>query len=158
VDPALVIGAYVRLIVATLSYLGPVPKGGGHERLARSCRRTRSWVGPVAGNLAAVAACAGLAPTVHAAAVAVWTAPPAPCSCSATEAQTRRGLLGESLGCPRRVPHHSDVDTRTAPTCMRVGDHRVALGARTGIARRLEFPRFSGHRGCGDRHHAAGDV
>jgi nitrite reductase (NO-forming) len=71
--PALVIGGYVQLLVAALSYLGPVLVGGGAERLAASFRLTRSLVGLVAGNVAAAAACATLAWPLSGVAIAVWT-------------------------------------------------------------------------------------
>lgn len=83
VVPALVIGGYVQLLVAALSYLGPVLVGGGHERLAASFRLTRSWVGLAAGNVASAAACAGWVPHVYATAVAVW----------AVDGSVRAGLL-----------------------------------------------------------------
>lgn len=72
VVPALVVGGYVQLIVGSLSYLGPVLVGGGHEQLAASFRLTRTWVGLVAGNAAAIAACVGGLPLVYGVAVAVW--------------------------------------------------------------------------------------
>lgn len=44
VIPALAIGAYVQLLVASLSYLGPVLVGGGHQRLtANFAIRVRGW-------------------------------------------------------------------------------------------------------------------
>lgn len=73
VVPALVIGGYAQLLVAALSYFGPVLVGGGHERLAASFGLTRSWVGLAAGNIAAAAACAALARPVYGFALAVWT-------------------------------------------------------------------------------------
>jgi hypothetical protein len=78
-----VVGGYVQLLVAALSYLGPVLVGGGHERLTASFRVTRSWIGPAAGNVATLAACAGLVPQVYAIAVAVW----------AVDGSVRAGLL-----------------------------------------------------------------
>jgi nitrite reductase (NO-forming) len=83
VVPALVIGGYVQLLAAALSYLGPVLVGGGHPRLAASFRATRSCVGLVAGNVAAVSACTGLARPVYAAALGVW----------AVDGSVRAGLL-----------------------------------------------------------------
>jgi hypothetical protein len=74
VVPALVVGGYVQLIVASLSYLGPVLVGGGHERLAASFRLTRSWVGLIAGNVAAIAACVTTTRAVYVVAVAIWAA------------------------------------------------------------------------------------
>ncbi|MBK7321477.1 MAG: hypothetical protein KA973_05120 [Candidatus Microthrix sp.] len=73
VIPALAIGAYVQLLVASLSYLGPVLVGGGHQRLTANFAITRSWVGLVAGNVVAIAACAGLGRPIYAGALAAWT-------------------------------------------------------------------------------------
>jgi nitrite reductase (NO-forming) len=70
--PALVIGGYAQLLVASLSYLGPVLVGGGAQRLAASFRVTRSWIGLIAGNVAAVAACAMFSWPVYAVALTVW--------------------------------------------------------------------------------------
>jgi hypothetical protein len=72
VVPALVLGAYVQLIVAALAYIGPVLIGGGHVRLAANLRRTRSWVGLAAGNVATLAACVGSLPVLYGVAVTVW--------------------------------------------------------------------------------------
>lgn len=73
VVPALVVGGYVQLLVGSLSYLGPVLVGGGHERLAASFGLTRSWVGLVAGNVAAAGAC-GLGPAwLYGGALAAWS-------------------------------------------------------------------------------------
>lgn len=52
----LVIGGYAQILAASLAYLVPVARGGGHLRLAAGLRRTRSWTGLVAGNAAAVLA------------------------------------------------------------------------------------------------------
>jgi nitrite reductase (NO-forming) len=73
VVPALVVGGYAQLLVGSLSYLGPVLVGGGHERLAASFRLTRSWVGLVAANVAAAAAC-GLGPAwLYGLALGAWS-------------------------------------------------------------------------------------
>ncbi len=56
---ALVIGGYGQIVIASLAYLGPVVRGGGHVRLGAGFRTTRSWVAPIAGNAAALAALAG---------------------------------------------------------------------------------------------------
>lgn len=53
---ALVIGGFAQILVASLAYLGPVVRGGGHEQLTSGFRLTRSWVSLAAGNLAPVAA------------------------------------------------------------------------------------------------------
>jgi nitrite reductase (NO-forming) len=56
---ALVVGAYAQILVASLAYLAPVLRGGGHVRLGEGFAATRSWPALVLGNLAAVAALAG---------------------------------------------------------------------------------------------------
>jgi nitrite reductase (NO-forming) len=81
--PALVLGGYVQLLVAALSYLGPVLVGGGAERLAASFRLTRSWAGLVAGNVVTIAACAMWAGPVYVVALVVWV----------VDASTRAALL-----------------------------------------------------------------
>lgn len=69
----LALGGWAQIVVASLAYLGPVLRGGGHERLAAGFRTTRSWLGLAAGNLtaASIAAGAGSAAMVVA---AVWFA------------------------------------------------------------------------------------
>ncbi|MCB0966100.1 MAG: hypothetical protein KDB37_04640 [Ilumatobacter sp.] len=68
---ALVIGAYGQVLAASLAYLVPVVRGGGHERLSSGFRTTRSWAGLVLGNLATVFALLGHS-TLMAAALGVW--------------------------------------------------------------------------------------
>ncbi len=51
----LVVGGYAQILAAAVAYLGPVLRGGGHVRLSQGFRTTRSWVGLVAANVAAVA-------------------------------------------------------------------------------------------------------
>lgn len=68
---ALVIGGYAQILTASLAYLGPVVRGGGHVRLSAGFALTRSWVAPIAGNTAAVAALAEL-DQLLAGALAVW--------------------------------------------------------------------------------------
>jgi nitrite reductase (NO-forming) len=68
---ALVIGGFAQILVASLGYLGPVLRGGGHRRLTAGFAATRSWVSLVAGNLAAVAALAE-DETLTAIGLAVW--------------------------------------------------------------------------------------
>ena len=73
-DPVLiglVIGGYAQILAASLAYLGPVLRGGGHERLAAGFSLSGSRLGLVAGNAAAGAAVAGPA-GLAAAALAVW--------------------------------------------------------------------------------------
>ncbi len=50
---ALVIGGLAQILVASLAYLGPVLRGGGHQRLTVGFAVTGSWLSVVAGNVAA---------------------------------------------------------------------------------------------------------
>ena len=59
---ALVIGGFAQILVASLAYLGPVLRGGGHRRLTAGFAITRSWVSLAAGNAAALAALARARP------------------------------------------------------------------------------------------------
>jgi hypothetical protein len=68
---ALVIGGFAQILVASLAYLGPVLRGGGHQRLTAGFAVTRSWVSLAAGNAAAGAALAGVGP-ILAVILAVW--------------------------------------------------------------------------------------
>jgi len=68
---ALVVGGFVQILVASLAYLGPVLRGGGHELLTAGFAVTRSWVSLAVGNTAALAALVGHGPTL-AAALAIW--------------------------------------------------------------------------------------
>ena len=68
---ALVIGGFAQILVASLAYLGPVLRGGGHRRLTAGFAITRSWVSLAAGNTAALAALVGHGPTLGVA-LAIW--------------------------------------------------------------------------------------
>ena len=68
---ALVIGGFAQILVASLAYLGPVLRGGGHRRLTGGFAITRSWVSLAAGNTAAVAALVGHGLALVAA-LAIW--------------------------------------------------------------------------------------
>ena len=70
---ALAIGGFAQILVASLAYLGPVLRGGGHRRLTASFALTRSWPSVVAGNTAAVAALFG-ARSIMLVALVVWVA------------------------------------------------------------------------------------
>lgn len=70
---ALAIGGYAQILVASLAYFAPVLLAGGHEVLSAGFRITRSWIGLVAANIAAVAALVE-AGAVGAVALAVWIA------------------------------------------------------------------------------------
>jgi nitrite reductase (NO-forming) len=56
---ALVVGGFVQILVASLAYLVPVLRGGGHQRLSTSFAATRSWTALVAANAAGLACLAG---------------------------------------------------------------------------------------------------
>jgi hypothetical protein len=56
---ALVVGGFGQILVASLAYLGPVLRGGGHRQLAAGFAITRSWISLAAGNAAALAALTG---------------------------------------------------------------------------------------------------
>jgi hypothetical protein len=56
---ALVVGGYGQILVASLAYLGPVLRGGGHQRLAAGFAATASRWGLVLGNGAALALASG---------------------------------------------------------------------------------------------------
>lgn len=70
---ALVIGGFAQILVASLAYLGPVLRGGGHRRLTSGFATTRSWMSLAAGNAAAVAALTGH-DRILAALLVVWLA------------------------------------------------------------------------------------
>lgn len=55
----LVVGGFAQVLVASLAYLGPVLRGGGHERLSAGFATTRSVASFTVGNLAAVAVLIG---------------------------------------------------------------------------------------------------
>lgn len=56
---ALVVGGFGQILASSLAYLAPVLRGGGHELLTAGFAATRSWLGLVAGNAAALAALFG---------------------------------------------------------------------------------------------------
>jgi len=68
---ALAVGGVAQVLVASLAYLGPVIRAGGHERLSAGFATTRSWTSLVAANVAAVALVTG-ATAPAAVALAVW--------------------------------------------------------------------------------------
>lgn len=67
----LAVGGYAQILVASLAYLGPVLRSGGHDALARGFRTTRSWISLGVANLAALAALVG-APEVLVIALLAW--------------------------------------------------------------------------------------
>ncbi|HAS12804.1 MAG TPA: hypothetical protein DCS55_20185 [Acidimicrobiaceae bacterium] len=52
---ALAVGGFAQILVASLAYLGPVLRGGGHQRLTAGFATTASWPGLILANVAAVA-------------------------------------------------------------------------------------------------------
>ncbi|MEO6122631.1 MAG: hypothetical protein ABIR32_02900 [Ilumatobacteraceae bacterium] len=67
----LVVGGFAQILVASLAYLGPVLRGGGHRRLTAGFAITRSWISLVAGNAAALGALVGRA-SIFVVALTVW--------------------------------------------------------------------------------------
>jgi nitrite reductase (NO-forming) len=59
VAPALVVGGYGQILAASFAYLGPVLRGGGHERLAAGFATTASCWGLLVGNGTAAALALG---------------------------------------------------------------------------------------------------
>jgi hypothetical protein len=51
---ALAVGGVAQILVASLAYLAPVLRAGGHERLTAGFAATRSWTSLAAGNVAAI--------------------------------------------------------------------------------------------------------
>ena len=86
----------MQLLVASLSYLGPVLVGGGAERLAASFRLTRSWAGLVAGNVVALAACAMWAWPVYVVALVLWVVDAS--ARAALLLLARASVIGETRG------------------------------------------------------------
>ncbi|MCC7077233.1 MAG: hypothetical protein IT198_08920 [Acidimicrobiia bacterium] len=70
---ALVVGGYAQILTASLAYLGPVLRGGGHASLTAAFGLTRAWPSLVAANVAAVAALVQQR-ELMAVALAVWVA------------------------------------------------------------------------------------
>lgn len=68
---ALAVGGFAQILAASLAYLGPVVRGGGHERLTAGFATTASWAGLALANVAAVALLVG-AGSAAAVAVAGW--------------------------------------------------------------------------------------
>jgi nitrite reductase (NO-forming) len=52
---AVSVGGVAQIVVASLAYLAPVLRGGGHQHLTAGFSATRSWVWVVAANTAAAA-------------------------------------------------------------------------------------------------------
>lgn len=68
---AMVVGGFAQIVVASLAYLGPVLRGGGHEVLGAGFALTRSWIGLAAANVAAVGALLDVRPVLGAG-LAAW--------------------------------------------------------------------------------------
>ena len=86
------VGGVAQILVASLAYLGPVIRGGGHERLTAGFGATRSWPSVVLGNLAAGALLLDRR-SVAGVAVALW----------AFEVLRRAALLAGLPGRPTRA-------------------------------------------------------
>lgn len=70
---ALAVGGFVQILVASLAYLGPVLRGGGHERLSAGFAVTASVPSLVFGNVAAAAVLFRME-TLAGVALALWVA------------------------------------------------------------------------------------
>jgi nitrite reductase (NO-forming) len=68
----LVLGGYAQILWGSLSYLMPMLRGGGPERLSAGFASTRSWLGLAAANAAAVSVALSLPGEATAVAVTVW--------------------------------------------------------------------------------------
>jgi nitrite reductase (NO-forming) len=67
-----VLGGYAQILWGSLSYLMPMLRGGGPERLSEGFASTRSWLGFAAANVAAASVAASLPAALTSAALAVW--------------------------------------------------------------------------------------
>jgi nitrite reductase (NO-forming) len=70
---AIAVGGYAQILLASLAYLAPVLRAGGHERLSAGFALTRSWTGLASANLAALALTAGQA-ALAAVGLGIWAA------------------------------------------------------------------------------------
>jgi hypothetical protein len=68
----MVLGGYAQILWGSLSYLLPMLRGGGPERLSEGFASTRSWLGLAAANAAAVSVAVSLPAQVTVAVLAVW--------------------------------------------------------------------------------------
>lgn len=83
--PVLLIGAYGQILVASVAYLVPVIRGGGHERLSAGFDTTGSWMTLATVNGAALAAAAQL-----------WIIAVALLVVSATDTALRAAVVGRN--------------------------------------------------------------
>lgn len=67
---ALAVGGFAQILVASLAYLGPVLRAGGHEQLSAGFATTASWPGLVLANVAAAGLLLDARPVALAAGVA----------------------------------------------------------------------------------------
>ncbi|MFV0308197.1 MAG: hypothetical protein ACK5OX_10695 [Desertimonas sp.] len=68
---ALAVAGFGQILAASVAYLVPVVRGGGHQRLSAGFARTRSWSGLALGNLAGVTVVVG-ASRLTVAVLAAW--------------------------------------------------------------------------------------
>jgi nitrite reductase (NO-forming) len=67
------VGGYAQIVLASLAYLGPVLRAGGHERLSAGFALTRSWTGLASANLTSLALATGQG-ALAAVALGIWAA------------------------------------------------------------------------------------
>jgi nitrite reductase (NO-forming) len=70
----LVVATYGQVLGASVAYLFPMLRGGGHVRLGEAFAATRSWPGLVAVNMVGLSAAVGFPNQLTAAALAAWVA------------------------------------------------------------------------------------
>ena len=70
---ALAVAGYGQILAASVAYLVPVVRGGGHARLTAGFQQTRSWTGLALGNAAGVTAVLGRV-TLTGVVVGLWAA------------------------------------------------------------------------------------
>ncbi|MFP5321009.1 MAG: hypothetical protein ACLGIC_04095 [Acidimicrobiia bacterium] len=102
---ALAVGGVAQVVVASLAYLAPVLRAGGHERLTAGFATTRSWPSLVAANIAA----AGLlmdADRLVAVALSLWAVDVV---ARAAQFRRRRGASPPQR-CPAPEATDDDVD------------------------------------------------
>lgn len=68
---SLVVGGYAQILVASVAYLAPVVRAGGHQRLRAGFELMKSWPGVAAANVAALLLLLGARP-VAVAVVGFW--------------------------------------------------------------------------------------
>lgn len=98
------VGGYAQILVGSLAYLGPVLRGGGHERLSAGFNSTRSWAGLAVANIGVIGLASGRT-AVATAALAAWA--------TGAAWRLRRVMRSAQLPTPTAV-HDVDVTSPVA--------------------------------------------